>query len=133
MAVLAVRRKVCLIWGPCALRSMDGIRRIANVSCFTNPVEMRTRHSKMAKVNPLRSMLAHSRSEGFLFHLTFVGDLDFYFPVFQINSIHWPSCNNGEPPCGLEGNLACAKTVFLNAHSTWRPWSACSFCGCDTA
>ena len=52
--------------------------------------------------------------------------------VWGMNSSQWPKCNNGNPPCELASNLACAIMEFEETHD-WRGWSTCIFCNnCNT-
>ena len=50
--------------------------------------------------------------------------------LWQINTVNWGQCNNGNPPCDVNQNLECAKKVYAWGGNTWRLWTTCSACGC---
>ena len=52
--------------------------------------------------------------------------------LFQINTYNWAFCNNGQPPCDLETNLACAKKVFGFGGNSWHYWVVAGRCRVTT-
>ncbi len=50
--------------------------------------------------------------------------------LWQIDSVNWGQCNNGQAPCDINANLECAKKIWGWAGNNWSLWSTCSACGC---
>jgi len=57
------------------------------------------------------------------------GDGSLDVGLFQINSVNWASCNNGNAPCDVQANFNCAKQIYQWA-GNWSPWATCGGCGC---
>eukprot|EP01113_Clastostelium_recurvatum_P045921 TRINITY_DN796_c0_g1_i1.p1 TRINITY_DN796_c0_g1~~TRINITY_DN796_c0_g1_i1.p1 ORF type:complete len:152 (-),score=33.10 TRINITY_DN796_c0_g1_i1:198-608(-) len=73
--------------------------------------------------------IAQHESGGDLHAAHYNTDGSYDVGLWQINSVHFKSCNGGQAPCDLASNLKCAIAVY-NEGKNFGPWTTCGPCNC---